>query len=284
MKWSIPAKTFLVGEYVAMMGAPAIVLTTTPCFEVTLTSEPGFQGVHKEAPVSRWWQGQNHQLAGLLWQDPYDGMGGLGASSAQFLGAYLANQFLREEKPQADDLLASFEGLITIHKGARPSGYDLLAQFHQGCVYLDRRKHHYESHPWPFQELAFLLVHTGQKLATHQHLETLTLPDQMEVLVALVEQARKAFEDKKSEQLVAAVNGYHEALHRMHLVADHSLTQMASLRSHSDVLAVKGCGAMGADVIVILVPMNKLASVSRRVTQQGFRVVGSNLQLYYAHS
>ena len=34
--WKIPAKTFLVGEYAALTGACAIVLTTKPCFSFSL--------------------------------------------------------------------------------------------------------------------------------------------------------------------------------------------------------------------------------------------------------
>ena len=36
MKWSIPAKTFILGEYAAIAQRSAILVTTTPYFEVKL--------------------------------------------------------------------------------------------------------------------------------------------------------------------------------------------------------------------------------------------------------
>ena len=43
MKWRIPAKTFLLGEYAAVAGESAIVLTTSPCFELSLANEATIQ-------------------------------------------------------------------------------------------------------------------------------------------------------------------------------------------------------------------------------------------------
>ena len=51
--WSIPAKTFLVGEYAALKEQSAILLTTTPCFELRLTSQPGLHGIHPQSPAGR---------------------------------------------------------------------------------------------------------------------------------------------------------------------------------------------------------------------------------------
>ena len=44
----IPAKTFLVGEYLALTGGPSIILTTTPCFELRQCNNLGLHGVHPE--------------------------------------------------------------------------------------------------------------------------------------------------------------------------------------------------------------------------------------------
>lgn len=96
MKWLIPAKTFLLGEYAALAGASAILLTTYPCFELTLTSKNNqLSEIHPKSPAGVWWQ-QQHLDHGLIWNDPYTERGGLGASSAQFLASYLASCFLKK--------------------------------------------------------------------------------------------------------------------------------------------------------------------------------------------
>lgn len=56
MKWRIPTKTFLLGEYAALADLGAILLTTPPCFELTLTETPGLDGIHPDSPAGRWWQ------------------------------------------------------------------------------------------------------------------------------------------------------------------------------------------------------------------------------------
>ncbi|HBI21644.1 MAG TPA: hypothetical protein DDY37_03515 [Legionella sp.] len=276
MKWSIPAKTFFLGEYAAIVGAPAIVLTTTPCFEVTVTDEPGLQGIHPDSPAGRFWAQHGSVDRGLLWHDPYDGRGGLGASSAQWLGAYFACR--QDGFVQDEEMLQAYFDSAWLGIGVRPSGYDVLAQSRQGCVYIDTRQA--QSYAWPFDDLAFILVHTGKKLATHEHLQTLALSDQIEPLAKIVESAKLAFESGDSMQVIEAVNGYHQQLLQMDLVAQHSVEQMDALKTHADVLAIKGCGAMGADVLLLLVPMTQLVEFGTYLETMGLDILATSDCLY----
>ena len=66
MKWFIPAKTFLLGEYAALAEASAIILTTTPCFELSLSSKKGLSGIHPKSPAGLWWQQQQCLNKGLI--------------------------------------------------------------------------------------------------------------------------------------------------------------------------------------------------------------------------
>jgi mevalonate kinase len=284
MKWSIPAKTFFLGEYAAIAGAPAIILTTSPCFEVTLTHEPGLQGIHPESPAGRLWTEQGPADQGLLWHDPYHGRGGLGASSAQWLGAYRAVFFSRDKGPMgvsSDEMLQAYFHSAWSGIGMRPSGYDVWAQSLQGCVYLHGQKAFSHGDIWPFDDLAFILVHTGKKLATHQHLQALALSSQMEPLIQMVESAKSAFESGNSMRVIDAVNAYHQQLLQMGLVASHSLEQIDAWKAHPDVLAIKGCGAMGADVLLLLVPRTRLAAFSAHLKSMKQDVLATSEQLYF---
>ena len=276
MKWSIPAKTFFLGEYAAIAGAPAIILTTKPCFELTLTDEPGLQGIHQDSPAGRLWAQQKHLDKGLLWHDPYKGCGGLGASSAQWLGAYYASHHLQKKQVSQDDMLSAYFNSAWQGVGIRPSGYDVL----QGCVYIHQQQAQCHTYVWPFDDLAFILLHTGQKLATHQHLESLTLTGKIEPLAAIVESAKSAFESADSIRIIEAVNAYHQCLLQLSLVAENSLQQIEALKKNVDVLAIKGCGAMGADVLLLLMPVNTLAKNCDYLSKSGLNILATSDDLY----
>src|SRR3990167_4806167 len=108
LNFQIPAKTFLLGEYVALQGGPAMILTTTPCFEVGV-GDLEIQAIHPDSPAGLCWRDSG--IPGeLFWYDPYEGIGGLGASSAAFLGAYLCSVSNHQQSLNQDALLAAYWG------------------------------------------------------------------------------------------------------------------------------------------------------------------------------
>lgn len=280
MKWQIPAKTFLLGEYAAVAGASAIILTTYPCFELELEYLAETRGIHPDSPAGLWWAKQGYLDYGLIWHDPWQGCGGLGASSAQFLGAFLASCYLSGERPDSFRLLENYYQCAWSGKGLQPSGYDVLAQASQRCVYLNRQHNSWHDYAWPFSDIAFLLVHSGQKLATHTHLQSMSLPTDIACLTRIVEQAKQAFEEKNSSMLVDAINAYQQQLAACQLTTAHSLSLLEELQSYPDILAAKGCGAMGADVLLLIVPSDALLTQTHYLQHLGLTVLASNHQLY----
>lgn len=280
MKWQIPAKTFLVGEYAAIVGAPAIILTTSPCFELELRHSPETTGIHPQSPAGLWWAKHGHPEYGLVWHDPWQGRGGLGASSAQFLGAYLATCYVSKVLPSSVTMLEAYYQCAWSGMGLRPSGYDVLAQASQQCVYLSRQYDCMQDYTWPFSDIAFLLIHSGHKLATHTHLQRMTLPTDITDLITIVEQAKQAFEYSNSQMLIQAINAYQQQLSALQLTAPHSLVQLEQLRAHPDILAAKGCGAMGADVLLLIMPTNALPTQTNYLASLGWTILASNHQLY----
>src|SRR3990167_644630 len=169
MKWKIPAKTFLVGEYLALTKGPAILLTTKPYFEVKLLEEKCLRNINQNSPAGKYWQCNGSKEYGLEFYDPYHGVGGVGASSAQFLGALLASWHFKGENPSQTDILNTYQEFAYNGKGVMPSGYDVLTQNMRDCVYLNHGLEIYENYAWPFKSISFILVHTKNKLATHEH-------------------------------------------------------------------------------------------------------------------
>lgn len=280
MKWRIPAKTFLVGEYAALAGDSAILLTTSPCFEVSFAQGEQSEDIHPESPAGQWWM--THRMPGqsLKWHDPYYGKGGLGASSAQFIGAYLASCHLLHVKASRQVLLDAYYQSSWRGEGLRPSGYDVLAQTQHRCVYINRQNDVVETWDWPFQDIAFLLLHSGQKLATHYHLQSTTLPPTIGRLSATVEQAREAFELVDSQRLIQAVNDYQQHLTELRLVAPHSLHLLNALKLKANILAAKGCGAMGADVLLLIIPTDSLSAQKQNLIAEGWSILASSHELY----
>ncbi|MCR9191760.1 MAG: hypothetical protein NXI01_03785 [Gammaproteobacteria bacterium] len=279
--WSIPAKTFLVGEYAALLGQSAIILTTNPSFELRQVKEPGLHGIHPQSPAGRWWTQHPTPSFGLAWHDPYQGLGGLGASSAQFLGVYQAWAESQAITIETESLLKAYQS-VTSTAGTPPSGYDVLAQWMRGCVYINRQNHTLKTlstqdhNTWPFTDIGYILIHTQEKLSTHEHLQSLALSTSMPHLVELVEHARYAFETQSSQDLIMAVQGYHQALSAQGWVAPHTQQLIQRLNTESQALAIKGCGAMGADVLLLLMRQEEVQSQANHLATTGWQVLTTN--------
>ena len=275
MKWQIPAKTFLLGEYAAVAEASAIILTTTPYFELSLTNSHQLIDIHPESPAGIWWLQNQYADKGLSWSDPYKGQGGLGASSAQFLGSYLASCALQNHSPTLNSMLDAYYQCSWSGRGLRPSGYDVIAQSQTGCVYINKQEKIVQSYPWPFEDLSFILLHTRIKLATHHHLQAATLPNQINQLSAITDEAKQAFDLVNSTQLIDAINSYHHQLNELNLVAQHSLEFINQLKTYPEVLAVKGCGAMGADVLLVLSTRNDALALQEKLREKKWTLLAT---------
>ena len=280
MKWLIPAKTFLVGEYSAIAEGSAIILTTTPCFELSLINHLGTSGINSQSPAGLYWKQQDVANQGLLWSDPYQGQGGLGASSGQFLACFLASCALRKYTPNIEELLDAYYQNAWSGKGLKPSGYDVLAQSQSGCVFINKSRQSIHSYPWAFKELSFILLHTGTKLATHEHLQDSSLPEGIERFSKIADLARQAFIQTDSELLIQAINAYHQQLLLANRVAQHSLELINEIETYPEVLAIKGCGALAADVLLIICTKTNKAPLLEKINAKQWTLLATEDNVY----
>lgn len=278
--WFVPAKTFLLGEYAALEKKSAILLTTSPCFELRATTQPGLHGIHPHSPAGRWWTQSHPHDVGYTWHDPYQGLGGMGASSAQFLAVYQACAHLRDQVVDSEQMLHDYLQITATQTGIAPSGYDVLAQQSQGCVYLNRETATHTQFTWPFADLGFILLHTQHKMATHEHLQSLVLTQITDHLSDLVEQAKAAFLTQSSDDLITAVKAYHQILCQQGWVTAHSLRLIQSLYQETKALAIKGCGAMGSDVLLLLMAATDIPSQMTLLQQAGWHILASQHSVY----
>lgn len=276
MKWQIPAKTFLVGEYIALNGGPSLVMTTEPCFTVGLNDENSHATFPMHSPAWNLCQNIELDIASLSFSDPYAGIGGLGASSAQFLGAFYASRHAQKLNFSREELLSAYLRCAWNGKGVPPSGYDVIAQHMGGCVHIDKSANIYQSYAWPFTDIAGILVHTQNKLATHEHLRTLKVSESQTKLIDIAKQTINAFTECVSDLFVSSINAYAQELDFLGLQEEYTSKIIADLHKELQILAAKGCGAMGADIVLIILPSTGLNDSLISLKNRGYQVIGTS--------
>ncbi|MBL7689681.1 MAG: hypothetical protein JNJ49_16715 [Bdellovibrionaceae bacterium] len=301
---SIPAKTFLVGEYLALSGGPSIVVTTAPAFKFSWLYEDSRSPelnhpFHPESPAGRFLAEMDLKSGriSIEFNDPYRGSGGFGGSTAEFLGAWMLSRWLgddavassaaewcvevRDYRDQVCPVWTSerlgggrFMDVLDAYAVFEPraSGADLVAQVTGGVAIWDRNKQVMRKQVWPFDGLELSLLRTGRKMKTHEHLKTvrpLTVETQQE-LELWVQDAVQAFAFADADRLIAAVRGVGKTLEAQGLVAEHTLQALRDLADVTGVRAAKGCGAMGADVVAVLHDPSALPALVELCREHGF--------------
>lgn len=279
---SAPGKTFLLGEYLALVGGASLIVCTQPKFHLTATTanQTSITGITAGCPARQLLKDQHslwRQLK-LTFKDPYAGAGGMGASSAQFLLSYALQEYLTKNtclspaKSSINKLLQHYQHYANMGQPFRPSGHDLVAQLSGEICYFHPKEDKHSLHQWPFRQVGFYLLRTGGKIATHQHLATLQTFS-YDDLHACMQQAIGYFADHDALNFAACVNKYAHILRQNNLVAEKTQSLLDILRQHPGVLAAKGCGALSADIILVLVYKDKRADFTHYVNQQKLDII-----------
>ena len=314
---SIPGKTFLAGEYLALAGGPSIVLATRPLFEITFFNvqwQPASgEGLRAEiafppgSPAGRFIRAhpENFAQTKILLKDPHSGLGGLGASTAQFAAVYAYATFaetarngkssneniqfdFRDENESAfwDQLLKSYRLCAWSGEGSPPSGADLVGQVAGGINYFDEHALKSKKFNWVFDEIEFTLLRTGHKLATHEHLKltNVSVPDDPEArfiakMKEAVANAVKALTSGSDRDLCVAVRQAATALAENNRVADHTKKILLELEKTDFVRAAKGCGAMGADILLVVHDGSKRALMEKWARDHTLAICGTTTDL-----
>lgn len=295
----VPGKTFLVGEYLALSGGPSVVISTEPCFEfhwetsvVDSASGPSLHHpFHRDSPAGSFLNAIQfstslngpHVEHTIKFKDPFSGAGGLGASTAEFAGAWVFRNWLlksadwsfegslvagQEDHRETIAPLwksdrvgaAKFRDMLDAYKATmvKGSGADLVSQVAGGLAVWDARHDDMRRFQWPalwsMEGLCLSILLTGRKMPTHEHLAGLQPLDagSESEMRSWVEDAVQALALEDAERLIASVRGFGKVLEDTGRVADHTRTLLHELADFAGVRAAKGCGAMGSDVILVI--------------------------------
>jgi hypothetical protein len=253
MKYSCPGKIFLLGEYAVLEGMPALVAALPPRFE--LRRGEGIPQFHPESPVARllaWLHGRGVAISGFAFEDPLDGRGGFGASTAQFATLY---RWAAETQGWERSWRAAwtlYRELTVVREGVPPSGADLVAQWEGGVVRFDPSTSTVEKIGRENRELLVFSAtrQEGRKVATHDHLNGLrgrgfsSLRPALDLgLVAASAGDWRAFG--------RAMNTYGDTLAALGLEIPETARDRRELSKLPGVLGVKGAGALQSDAVLV---------------------------------
>ncbi len=292
LSFNIAGKVFLLGEYAVIAGRPAIVAAVSPRFRLSVGRDRAETIFHLESPASRLVRESGVSLPPLHFEDPHEGRGGFGASTAQFALVYSA---LSRVSPGAFnwDWKSAWKLYRKLMKDSVliPSGADLVAQWQGGVVFFDPSQERCES-PWRFFDWSRLLVFSasgqaGRKIATHEHLSALAkegFPLRHEKLITSLERMTAAGAHALRENdvlaLGLALDEYAETLSRADLELSATRADREALRDLPGVCGVKGTGALQADgVLVLLEPdTSDRSRIIQAATSRGLVLIADGLK------
>ncbi len=280
----IPSKTFLVGEYNILNGGDSILITSKPYFKFHLEklskAQQLIQPFHKNSPSARFILDNLNTFKdySISFNNQHNSYGGFGASGAQFLGCYLAKQFLINGKLSIHDicpntLLKTFWKYCS--EQVQPSGGDIISQLYGPITLFNSHNVNIQTMEWKFAELGFYLIPTHHKLPTHQHLENLNICFDKD-FDQTVKNVRIAINDQNCRNFIEQVNIFNNMLLSKKLVTENTIKLLKLTKKCSAILTAKGCGALGADVILII--FNKLdqKTVSEFLIKNNLHILASD--------
>lgn len=268
MKFNIPGKTYLVGEYAVLLGGSALGLATDPSFKLNFDSDVNFV-VHPESPAGRYLQ-MNHRsnISGEL-IDPYH-LGGFGRSTAEYWSAVLPD--LLRTRSNLSDILDQYKSL---HTG---SGVDLVFQYLGEVSHVNTFQGVFEKLKWPFKKLDFFIVPTGLKINTHEHLSQLDI-NSLSDLPAISSKVVDAFKSADEEFFIDELSHWTSKLAQLKLTHSNSTELKVKLEKFKQIKLVKPCGALGADVLLVFFDQPDFIAVKNILNQNNLRPLSSSIDL-----
>ena len=268
MKFFIPGKTFLVGEYAVLLGGSALGLATKPYFELT-EAEFVNKGdeFHPDSPAGRYLKVNNKENI-FKFKDNYQLQGvrgGFGRSTAEYISAILPEVI--EKRTSFFEILKNYKNLFSDAE-TKPSGIDLAFQYFGNVTLADPQINFFQTLDWNFIDLDFIVLSTGLKIPTHEHLSQLDLKT-LKPLPELSNTVSKVFAENNSIEFIYQMKNWVEMLNQHHLTHLNSVHLRMQLEKHEEIILAKPCGALGADVMIVFFHPEKIELVKKRIFELG---------------
>lgn len=280
-KSSVPGKTFLFGEYSVLAGGPAAVLACAPGFTLAVTESQGHDSreafpFHPESPSGRLYERYKGALESYQFRfTNHFGVGGFGASSAEFvlLAQFISARLNQEILPPL--YTEHFEKTLGVYfdhelPENRSSGSDVLLQWMGQSLLIERKQQRCSLLKWSWTGMGYSLFATGLKVKTHEHLNELGSKDYPSLLAisqVLVEVLRQG--DQKL--LFRGIADWEQESRKLGLRAPEVIPFVDEFARLPN-CAAKACGALGADVILVIHPLNLSGEVEALGVRLGLQL------------
>lgn len=241
-----------------MEGAPAVLVNTKPrfCFEVR-EGKNFNSSFHPDSPAGQWLKKHPQIKYHIKSYDPHNSQGGFGFSSTQFCLVYLLSKMLDEGRVLKEgqipeiNLLRMWKDYRSLNfNGPLPSGADALSQWVGQVCLFSPEPFNISALGWPFKDLNFFLIRTGVELNTWEHLKEIRNSGFSE-LTDIVKGALLSVKSKNAKEFILALNEYSACLEKKSLVHNNTSLLLNKMKKIKPVIAAKGCGAMGAEVVAV---------------------------------
>jgi hypothetical protein len=220
-------------------------------------------GIDEGSPAYCFYKKCNFDELSIEFCDPHNKHGGFGASSAQF--SLLYRLYLQSVGKEFDfdigSFLTEYKQLSGQNCGVVPSGADCVAQYFNYSIFFDSVAKTAEKADWNFPNLDYFIFPTGYKIATHTHLRELAAFD-IEDLQKCTLGVRESFGNNDEEALVKNVRFFFDLLIKNNLVFDNSIRIVERLLKVRGIRAAKGCGASGADTVLVIFEKSEISRES----------------------
>ena len=222
----------------------------------------------ENSPAGQWMKKNSNDFHGtqLDWFDSYEKKGGLGFSSAQFNILYAYSFILREGsidqiKPQ--EIWRSYRNLQ--FEGFLPSGADVITQWVGGVSVFEQDPLSVETLTSSLPDLHCLVLRTGVYFETHKYLKNFELSD-VSNLKNISQQGVQAIKQRDETAFIEAVNDYRKALQAKNFITQQSQEILNKLINIKAIKACKGCGAMGAETLIVFYKKEDEEEVKKEVS------------------
>ncbi len=258
LRLSLPSKTFLLGEYLALSTGPSVVVATEPRFEFKFLVGEFLKTVHPQSPAGLFYKKCQKEVGPMQMEmtKPLNSLGGFGASTAQYLALWHYAKAVKKKQPTdmdpqfIEDCWQNYRDLFS--QTPPPSGADLINQLCGGVTVWDPVKRDVQKYDWPFPDLKLYLLKTSHKIKTHEHLAAMDMSSiPVSALREIMQIALSALKEKNSVQFLRQTILYTEELYRAGLQSPETMALIGKLATRANVLCARGCGALGADVIAV---------------------------------
>jgi len=287
LEFSSPGKVFLAGEYLALLGGPALVAAINPQFRLTAkqNNKKNENPFHPNSIAGKFWilHRSVFEKYEITFLDPHHGAGGFGGSTAEYL---LLGKLLSQHTGYQSHVLETLQqyrelarGDGALPRGYTPSGADLVAQIQGGLTLFSAEQGKIEKYKWPFSDLGFYVGKTQEKLRTHEHLSRLQ-SFEAQGLSSSMKDLEDSLQKGLSHAFVKALQQFSNELLNLGFVSEGTQAILKEL-THPGILVKKGCGAMGADVVLVVYDkQGKNADIIKMIMEEkGLKVVATEESL-----